>query len=310
MILPVGFLLIAGAARFLGAQTANVSVWSSKMDHSMETVLVFQLQSSEPAQANIDVYDDIPRQQIAGFNVAASSGFAAQTPGASPGSATPAAEPTMDQEAESLIIRPLQAGAETISSAPGSAVDFLLVMQLARAVKSRAYRIETGVTGSDDLDSVAFRNPDGTYVLFTVNHSESPASLEVFWKDRLFTYTQPGSSIALFDWDPKTQLVSLVPSEPRISAKGEGSVSIEAKCSNPSSLGIDLRCVSQIFSCAIFPVRFSCSSSQKSVKLSVTVYPADENGSNKMKSGFITITAAPDVGASTNLRLPCCRAAQ
>jgi len=316
VILLVGCLLGGGTNRFLGAQTVSVSVWSSERDHSLNAVLMFQSQSRERTDAYIHVYDDILAQQIAQIDVAAPSGHAtvaapfshaAHPPGASATSGAPEAEPSMDQEADTLIVRPLKNGAETISSAAGSNIDFLLMTQLFIAVKPRACRIASGVTGSDDLESLAFRNPDGTYVLFTVNHSKSHVSLEAFWKDRLFTYTQAGNSIALFDWDPKSQLVSLVPSEPRMT-KGEGSVSVEAKCSSMSPLGIDIRCESQTFYCSIFPIRFACNSLEKSVILSVTVYSTDKNDTNRVQPGFVTITAAPDVGQLTSLRVPCCSA--
>jgi hypothetical protein len=302
MILLMGCLLGGGSSRFIGAQTVSVSVWSSEIDHSLESVIVFQSQSRERTDAYIHVYDDFPAQQIAELKVAAPTGYSAERPGVSAASGAQEAPPSMDQEADTLIVNPLKTGAEAIRSAAGSNVDFLLMTQLSRVVKPKAYRIVSGVTGSGDIESLAFRNPDGTYVLFTVNHSKSPVSLEAFWKDRLFTYTQAGKSIAIFAWDPKSQLVSLVASGPQTSAKG--SVSVEAKCSNVSPVGIDLRCESQASYCSIFPVHFTCSSQQESVLLSVTVYAADENDTDAMKPGFVTIIAAPDAGELTSLRVP------
>jgi hypothetical protein len=241
------------------------------MDHSVESVVVFQSQSREKTDAKIQVYEDALAQQIATIDVARTSGDSA----ASKASEAP---PTMDEVADILIVNPLKAGAESIGSAPGSNFDFLLTAQLSRAVKPKAYRIASGVTGSDDLESLAFRNPDGTYVLFT----------------------------ALFAWDPKSQLVSLVPRESRNSAKD--SLSIEAKCSKLSPLGIDLRCESHAFQCSIFPVRFICNRQPGSVILSLTVYSAGENNLDRKKPGFVTITATPDVGEPTSLRVPCCSA--
>jgi hypothetical protein len=269
------------------------------MDHSLESVIVFQSQSRERTDADVQIYDDILAQQIAQISVADPSG-------ASDASRAVEAPLSMDQEADTLIVNPLKTGAEAIRSASGSNADFLLVTQLSRVVKPEAYRIASGVTGSDDLESLAFRNPDGTDVLFTVNHSKSPVRLKAYWKDRLFTFTQAGSSIAFFAWDPKSRVVSLVPSEPRISTKGEGSVSVEAKCSKMSPLGVDLRCESQGSSCSIFPVRFTCNAQPGSVILRVTVSSNDENHTDGMKPGFVTITAAPDVGELTRLRVPCC----
>jgi hypothetical protein len=299
LILLMGCLLSGGTGRFLGAQAVSVSVWPSEIDHSVESVVVFQSQSYEKTEAKIQVYDGSLAQQITQIDVAAPSG-------ASTAIKTGEAPPSMDQEADILIVNPLKSGADTIRPASGSNIDFLLMAQLLRTVKPKAYLIASGVTGSSDLESVAFRNPDGTYVLFTVNHSKSPVSLEAFWKDGVFTYTQAGSSIGLFAWDPKSQLVSLVPREARIPAKG--SVSIEAKCSKLSPLGIDLRCDSQASHCSIFPIRFTCNSQPGSVMLSVTAYTTNENDTDRMQPGFVTITAAPDVGEPTSLRVPCCGA--
>jgi hypothetical protein len=301
-ILLVGCLLGGGSSRFLGAQTVTVSVWSSEIDHSLQSVIVFQSQSRERTDASIHVYDDIPAQQISEIKVAAPFGNAAQRPGVSAASGNAEATPSIDQEADTFIVNPLKTGAETICAAPGSDLDSLLMTQLVTAVKPKAYRMVSGVTGSDDLESLAFRNPDGTYVLLTVNHSQSPVSLEAFWKDRLFTYAQAGRSVAIFAWDPKSPLVSLVLREPRTSAKG--SVSVEAKCSNVSPVGIDLRCESQTFSCSIFPVHFTCNSQQEGVILSVTIDPAAKNDTDRAKPSFVTITAAPDAGEGTSLRIP------
>ncbi len=278
----------------------NVSVWSSAIDHSLESVLVFQSpQISEEAEANIQVYDDVVAQQIARIDVAAPSGPSAVTTAAD-------APPSMDQEADTLIVHPLKNGAEILRSAPGSNIDFLLMTQLFRAVKPKAYRVACGVTGSNDLESLAFRNPDGTYVLLTVNHSRSAVRLETFWKNGVFTYTQAGSSIGFFAWDPKRPVVMLLPREAGISATG--SISIEAKCSNISPLGIDLRCEGHGFSCSIYPVHyFNCGSQEESVPLTVKV-DSKRNETDSVKPGFITITAAPEVGEPTILRVPCCGA--
>jgi hypothetical protein len=295
----MGCLFGGGTSWLLGAQTVHVSVWSAELDHSLESVLVFLPQSREEAEASIRVYDDILAQQVTHIDITGPSG--ASTVGR-----TIEAPPSMDQEADTLIVNPLKTGAEFISSPSWLNIDFVLISQLSMAVKPGAYRIASGVDRSGDIESLAFLNPDGTHVLFTVNHSKSPVSLEAFWRDRLFTYTQAGNSIALFVWDPKNLLVSLFPQMPGLSAKG--SLSIEAKCSNVSPLGIDLRCESQAFSCSIFPIRFNCSSQRDSVTLSVTLWPTDKNDANGIEPGSVNITAAPDVGEPTTLHIPCCSA--
>jgi hypothetical protein len=306
VILLFGCLLGAGSSRYLAAQSVNVSVSSSEIDHSMQSVIVFQSQTRERTDAYIHVYDDLPAQQIPEFKAAPPSGNAAQRSGSSAASTGAEAPPSIDQEADTLIVNPLKTGAEAISSAPASDMDSMLMTQFVTAVKPKADRIESGVTGSDNLESLAFRNPDGTYVLFTVNHSKSPVSLEAFWKDRLFTYTQAGKSIAIYTWDPTSPLVSLVLRDSRTSPKG--SVSVEAKCSNMSPVGVDLRCESQDFNCSIFPVRFTCNAQQDGVILRVTVDSTDKDDADHTKPGSVTITAAPDAGEPTSLHVPCCSA--
>ncbi|HEY0794289.1 MAG TPA: glycoside hydrolase family 30 beta sandwich domain-containing protein [Acidisarcina sp.] len=299
LVLIVACLFCEVSSSVLRAQSVHVSAWSSAIDHSLESGLVFQSQSREETDADIRVYDDILPQQIDHIEVGVPSGGpAATTPQEAP--------PSVDQEADTLIVNPLMAGAKATSSASGSNIDFMLLTQFSRVVRPGTHRVACGVKGTSDIESLAFRNPDGTFVLFTVNHSKSSVSLEAFWKDRLFTYTQASSSIALFTWDPKSQLVSLVPRKPQSLAKG--SLTIEAKCSNPSPLSVDLQCESQALSCSIFPVRFTCDSQQDSVILSVTVRPTDKNDTRGIKPGVLTITATPDVGELTTLRVPCCSA--
>lgn len=302
VILIMGCLLGCGSSPFLGAQTVSVSVSSSEIDHSLQSVIVFQSQTRERTDAYIHVYDDV-LQQIAQIDIAAPSGNAAQHPAVPAASGAAEPPPSIDQEADALIVNPLKSGAEAISSAPESDMDSSLMTQFVTAVKPNAHRIVSGVTGSDNLESLAFRNPDGTHALFVVNHSKSAVSLEAIWKDRLFTFTQAGKSLAIYAWDPKSQLVSLVPKEAQIPAKG--SVFVEAKCSNVSPVGIDLGCESPSYYCSVSPVRFTCSSQQDSVMLSVTVDSTDENAAGHGKPGFVTITAAPDVGEPTSLRIPC-----
>jgi hypothetical protein len=304
--LLIGCLLGAGSSRFLAAQTVNVSVSSSEIDQSMQSVIVFQSQTRERTDANIHVYDDLPAQQIPEFNASTPSGNAAQRPAVSDDSRAAEAPPSIDQEADILIVNPLKTGAKATSSAPTSDMDSMLMTQFNTAVKPQANRIESGVTGSDNLESLAFRNPDGTDVLFTVNHSRSPVSLEAFWKDRLFTYTQAGKSIAIYTWDPMSPLVSLVLRDPRTSPKGF--ISVEAKCSNISPVVVDLRCESQDFNCSIFPVRFTCNAQQDGVILRVTVDSPDKDDADHTKPGSVTITAAPDAGEPTSLSAPCCSA--
>jgi hypothetical protein len=155
----MGCLFGGGTSWLLGAQTVHVSVWSAELDHSLESVLVFLPQSREEAEASIRVYDDILAQQVTHIDITGPSG--ASTVGR-----TIEAPPSMDQEADTLIVNPLKTGAEFISSPSWLNIDFVLISQLSMAVKPGAYRIASGVDRSGDIESLAFLNPDGTHVLF------------------------------------------------------------------------------------------------------------------------------------------------
>ena len=292
LLLQAFVFLWAGAGWSL-AQTVRASVWSSEMDHSLQSVLVFQSQIHEEAEARVRVYDEILAQQIARIDLA---------PAASSDGGAPEVSTWIDQEADAIILNPLQSGAEAIEPALRSNLDFLLITQLSRAVKPHAYRMASGVEGSADLETLAFLNPDGTHVLFTVNHSRLPVSLEGYWNGRMFSYTQAGRSIGLFAWDPKRPLVSLVPKEKPIFA--DGVLSIEAACFNVSPLGFDVRCESQAY-CSVVPAHFSCSSQQSRTMLNVTACSIGKNPADHKDRGFVTITAAPDAGPATSLRVPC-----
>ena len=74
LTLLVACLLGAGTSQCLAAQTVSASVWSSEIDHSLESVIVFQSQSRERTDADIQIYDDILAQQIAQIDVAPPSG--------------------------------------------------------------------------------------------------------------------------------------------------------------------------------------------------------------------------------------------
>lgn len=292
------FLLVASLlahGRSLVAQSVHASVWSSTLDHSLESVVIFQSQSPKRAEATIHVYEELPAQQIASIGIEPPT----EVPPTDAYTKThPPVDPPMDLEADAIIVNPLRTGAVDIISNSGKNIDFLLIMQLSQAVKPLAYRISAEVTGSKQIESVAFSNPDGTRVLFTVNHSETPMALKTFWKDRLFHFTQAGNSMAVFAWDPKSQLVSLDVQKPQHFT--ENTVSLGARCSQISPLGIDLRCESSAASCTVFPVYFTCDSDQASVPLTVTVRPTDHNQHQPV---FVTVTAAPDVGELTALKV-------
>ena len=54
--------------------------------------------------------------------------------------------------------------------------------------------------GSGSIETVAFRNPDGSHVLLALNSGSHERSFRVTWKDRSFGYTLPAGALSTFTW--------------------------------------------------------------------------------------------------------------
>jgi glucosylceramidase len=75
---------------------------------------------------------------------------------------------------------------------------YYIVAHASQFVKPGAVRISSNVAGS--IQNVAFKNPDGSTVLLTLNTSGSSQSFKVKSGDQSFTYTLAGGAVASFKW--------------------------------------------------------------------------------------------------------------
>ncbi len=81
-------------------------------------------------------------------------------------------------------------------------VDYVALGHVSKFVVPGAYRIESNTFEQGSLEDVAFRNPDGSIVLFVLNGSNQPTPFNVEWRGQYFSSTLQGGSVATFRWYP------------------------------------------------------------------------------------------------------------
>ena len=95
-------------------------------------------------------------------------------------------------------------GVVTINSASGGVtrnVEYYALAHASRFVRPGARRVES-TSGSDGLESVAFRNADdGSKALIVVNTAVLDRSFAVRWAGRSLTYVLPGGSVVTLAWN-------------------------------------------------------------------------------------------------------------
>jgi glucosylceramidase len=100
-------------------------------------------------------------------------------------------------------------GAVTIdhSSSPAKVlpnVDFTALAHASKFVASGAVRVESNTFGQGSLESVAFRNPDGSIVLIVLNSGGATTDFSLGWKGEYAPYRLDPASVATFCWSPPT----------------------------------------------------------------------------------------------------------
>lgn len=78
--------------------------------------------------------------------------------------------------------------------------DYYSIAHASKFVRPGAFRIASTSWPYDGLESVAFRNPDGTKVLIVASTSAQEKTFTVHWGSRSFDYSLPGGAVATFTW--------------------------------------------------------------------------------------------------------------
>lgn len=94
-------------------------------------------------------------------------------------------------------------GVMTVDSVTGEVtynVEYYSLGHASKFVQPGAHRIESTTFGAGDLETVAFRNPNGTKALVALNGADRSRSFRVSWKGRSFAYALPAGAVATFTW--------------------------------------------------------------------------------------------------------------
>lgn len=79
-------------------------------------------------------------------------------------------------------------------------VEYYVLGHASKFVVPGAARIDSS-TYAGDIESVAFRNPDGSIALIALNAGSANKTFKVRWQGQSFTYTLPAGAVATYTWD-------------------------------------------------------------------------------------------------------------
>jgi glucosylceramidase len=79
-------------------------------------------------------------------------------------------------------------------------VEYYVLGHLGKFVLPGARRINSNTFGAGGIEDVAFRNPDGSIVLFVLNSSSNPGTFAVACSGKSFAYKLPARTVATFLW--------------------------------------------------------------------------------------------------------------
>ncbi len=84
-------------------------------------------------------------------------------------------------------------------------VDFTALGHASKFVTPGAFRIDSSTFEQDRLESVAFRNPDGSIVLIVLNGGSTAVTFSLSWKDQYASYRLDPAAVATFRWSSQAK---------------------------------------------------------------------------------------------------------
>jgi glucosylceramidase len=94
-------------------------------------------------------------------------------------------------------------GVVTINNTTGAVtrnVEYYALGHASKFVDAGALRISSS-TVAGSIETVAFRNPDGSKVLIALNNSAAAKTFKVQWNGQSFNYTLPAGALATYKWN-------------------------------------------------------------------------------------------------------------
>jgi glucosylceramidase len=81
-------------------------------------------------------------------------------------------------------------------------LDYYVLGQASKFLQPGAVRIASDEPGESQLKDVAFRNPNGTVVLYTLNAGTASQELRIGFHGKTAVTTLPAGAVATFVWKP------------------------------------------------------------------------------------------------------------
>jgi glucosylceramidase len=79
--------------------------------------------------------------------------------------------------------------------------EYYLLSQFSRYIRPGAIRLGCNPGSTDQITSVAFRNPDRSLVQVLVNQTETPQSFETKLGEQYFRASLPPKTVGTFTWN-------------------------------------------------------------------------------------------------------------
>jgi glucosylceramidase len=171
-------------------------------------------------------------------------------------------------------------GASTVTQE----LDYYVLGHASKFLQTGAYRVYSDENVPAGLYDVAFRNPDGSIVVYAVNSGSSDVTFNVKFHSQFFTATLTAGSIATYVWTPTTTPAVSLSHQPNgisIAAGQTGTIDIAAQPVNGSTPKVT-------FSCAVTDL-----SGAATTKASCSLVPANltfADGSPQSTSLTVTTT--------------------
>lgn len=146
-------------------------------------------------------------------------------------------------------------------------LDYYVLGQASKFVMPGALRIDSDEATTAGIYDVAFRNPDGSIVVYALNKSTSDKTINVKHGSQVFTATIKAGAISTFTWAPAQSPAVSLSAEPNgmsLQAGKSGSLDIAVQPLNGATPNVT-------FSCTGAPATTTCSVTPGSIAFSSTV---------------------------------------
>ena len=159
-------------------------------------------------------------------------------------------------------------------------LDYYVLGQASKFLQPGAYRIDSDEATSVNIYDVAFRNPDGSIVVYALNNGASDQSFNVKYGSSVFTATVKAGSIATFTWAPTQSPAVALSADPNgllLSAGKSGSLAVTVQPLNGANPTVSLACsgAPSTTTCTVSPNSLSfTSSAAQTVSVTITTKAA------------------------------------